>query len=505
MSKFDDLLADDVAPRRYLAIIEPYNPATSSVITLYFSDHGFVTEPTDTPPNTYFEPRLTTALNFERHLFADQRLSGRSVPGFGVLSITNVDGNFDGMVDYAYDGRRVRVLLGGEDFAYDEFGLIFDGTVEQLEFTEETLSLRLRDLQTRFEGNIARTDYGGTGGADGRVGLKGQRKPVVFGRAFRVPAVLVDPSQLLYQVHDGAIEAVDAVYDKGVVLTFVASAPAAGQYSVDVAAGTISLGASPAGTVTADVRGDKTGGVYAETVGSVVKRLATTRLTNGTPLTVDDTAFQAFETLHPQPIGLFLDNDARMIDVLDDLVESVGAHYGFDRPGTLTIGRIEAPSTTAVAAFDERQILKIERVAVSHPIWRQRIAYRRYWRTLDESGVAGSVSDEDRADLGEQHRYEVAEDTTVSDTHPLAEESDRETLLALSVDAAAEAARQLALFGADRDAFQVRLKTQPFAIDLGNTITLTYPRYGLEAGRNLVVIGMVEDAAVNEVTLDLWG
>lgn len=505
MSKFDDLLADDVAPRRYLAIIEPYNPATSSVITLYFSDHGFVSEPADTPANTYFEPRLSTALNFERHLIADRRLSGRSVPGFGVLVMTNADGGLDPLVDYAYDGRRVRVLLGGEDFAYTEYGLIFDGTVEQLEFTEQTLSLRLRDLQTRFESNVARSDYGGTGGTDGRSGLKGRRKPVVFGRAFRVPALLVDPSQLLYQVHDGAIEAVDAVYDKGVPLTPVGSAPTAGQYAVDASAGTFTLGASPAGTVTVDVRGDKTGGTYVESVGALVERLATTRLVTGTPITVDDAAFLAFEAAYPQPVGLFLDDDAGLLEVLDDLVESVGAHYGFNRAGQLTIGRVEAPSTTVVAAFGDREILDIERVAVSRPIWRQRIAYRRYWRTLDEAGVAGSVSDEDRADIGERHRYETAEDTTVSDRHPLAEESDRETLLSESADAAAEASRQVTLFGADRDAFRVRLKTQPFAIELGATITLTYPRYGLEAGRNLVVIGMVEDAAVNEVTLDLWG
>jgi hypothetical protein len=44
-----------------------------------------------------------------------------------------------------------------------------------------------------------------------------------------------------------------------------------------------------------------------------------------------------------------------------------------------------------------------------------------------------------------------------------------------------------------------------FALDLGQTVRIRYPRYGLAGGRNLLVVGMVEDATVNEVTLDLWG
>lgn len=44
-----------------------------------------------------------------------------------------------------------------------------------------------------------------------------------------------------------------------------------------------------------------------------------------------------------------------------------------------------------------------------------------------------------------------------------------------------------------------------FALDLGQTVTVTYPRHGLEDGRNFVVVGMVEDSSQNEITLDLWG
>ena len=51
MSAFTDLLADAFAARRYLAILEPYDPVAEATATLYYSDHGFVTEPGDTPAN----------------------------------------------------------------------------------------------------------------------------------------------------------------------------------------------------------------------------------------------------------------------------------------------------------------------------------------------------------------------------------------------------------------------------------------------------------------------
>src|SRR3546814_6592831 len=66
MSRFDDLLTDARAGRRYLVVVEPWDPAIAATRTLRYSDHGFVTRPDDDPPDCWYEPRLVTALNFER-------------------------------------------------------------------------------------------------------------------------------------------------------------------------------------------------------------------------------------------------------------------------------------------------------------------------------------------------------------------------------------------------------------------------------------------------------
>ena len=120
----------------------------------------------------------------------------------------------------------------------------------------------------------------------------------------------------------------------------------------------------------------------------------------------------------------------------DDLTLNCDSNGTIDRAGRLTVGRVEAPAAAADAEFDSMQILEIERVAVARPIWRQKLGYARYWRTLDASGVAGSVNAETRADLAEGFRYATADDPAIKVRHLLAEEAVRDTVLALATDAA---------------------------------------------------------------------
>ena len=82
-----------------------------------------------------------------------------------------------------------------------------------------------------------------------------------------------------------------------------------------------------------------------------------------------------------------------------------------------------------------------------------------------------------------------------------------ETLLASGTDAASEVARLLALRGVQRDTFRlvVPLDTETAVLDLGDVVTLTYPRYGLNGGRLLRVLGVSPDAVRGQLTMTVWG
>jgi hypothetical protein len=51
----------------------------------------------------------------------------------------------------------------------------------------------------------------------------------------------------------------------------------------------------------------------------------------------------------------------------------------------------------------------------------------------------------------------------------------------------------------------VKLKTQPFTLELNDTVEITFARYNLTSGKKFRVIGLIEDAANNEIDLELWG
>ncbi len=504
MSELETLLADPFARKQFLAILEPYDPDLMATVPLYFSDFGLTTSPGSEPPNQYFAPRLMSALNFERHLFKSGKLSGRSVPGYGEIELNNADGGLDDLGRLAFDGRRVRVFIGGADFAFESFAVIFDGTADSAEFTDESVSIRLRDLQLTLDQPIQETTYLGTGDLEGPEALTGKPKPLTFGHVFHISPVLIKSFELVYQVHDGPIEDVVSVHDSGVALTKTTGTPSFGQFSVDLALGTFQLGGTPAGQITAEVKGDKTDGVFVSTVPDVIRRIVLHRSVLSAD-GLDQESFEATNAGASAPIGIHIDTDTTVAAVLDELVGSIGAHYGFSRGGLLTIGRLGEPGSTGIKTFTDREILELERRATGLPIWRQRVGYRRYWSPLDAAGVADAVAMENRQDLAEGFRLAEASDATVQTVHPLAGDERSDGALVTKEDAQAEADRLLLLYGQDRQSYRVRVKAQPFTLDLGQSVTVVYPRHGLDSGKTFLVVGMAEESAVNEVELTLWG
>ena len=90
-----DLVSKENVNLKYLAILKPYDLSGSAIETLYYSGEGFITEPTDSPANQFFEPRLVEPISFTRTMFSQGRIGGFSAPGFGNLVLTNADGELD--------------------------------------------------------------------------------------------------------------------------------------------------------------------------------------------------------------------------------------------------------------------------------------------------------------------------------------------------------------------------------------------------------------------------
>ncbi len=513
----------------YLIEIEAYDDTVSPAVTRtlrYATGGGKVTKPSETPANTFYEPRVMEPVNFTRSAFSGGRLSGGASVGSGEVVLNNADQALAALLDYGIDGRAVTVRVGEQNAAYPAgYTTFLSGTAEQVEVTSRQAVIRLRDRLATLQLPLQETKYLGNNslpsGKEGVAGdIKGRPKPLAYGRCYQVPLVCVNTSKLIYQAHDGALQAVDSVYDRGVALTpgtnradlaaMEATAPAAGAYDTCLAEGLIRLGAAPTGAITADVRGDATGS-YVNTVGGIVRRILETKC-GASAGDIDSAAFSALDSAAPQEVGLWIGSETSRQAAIDQLTQSVGAWLAPSRTGLWQMGRLAAPSGTAATEFTDVDIISIERQATRDaergvPVYRVKLEYRRFWEVFSDDGIAGSVTAAFREELKREYRSVVETDATVQTKHLLAPEMSRSTLLVDATDAATEAARLLTLHKARRDFVRltVQFDASTASLDLGGVVSVRTRRLGYDAGRLMVVVGITSDGRAGRLTLDLWG
>lgn len=532
------VLRDDPNVRPVWAIVaEPYDPDAAALTTVRLAGEGFTTSAGDTPPGVTFTGGVNRPYSIVNQIVGSGDLSPASTPEPGIIEAENYDRSLDYLTDLDWGGRTISVYVGLREFISDpndtdfaSFAQVFSGTAEDIEWREHFVTILLRDSRYKLDVPIQTTTYAGTGGLEGDDSIKGRQKPKMFGQVRQFEPVLIDPANLLYQFHDGSAQAVNAVRDKGGALSFtadfanstllLASSPASGFYNTCLAESMFMLGASPAGAVTGDFQGDNSGSLgYVSTVAGIVRKL------------VQDSADLSDSELE---IGTFDDLDASnsavagfvcsldevsVEEAVNQLIRSVGGFYTFTRVGKLKVGLYTDPASgTPVATFAESDFYpekdggKWLRSHFARPAHTVKVKYKRYWKTLSPNDVVGSVSEADRADFGKDYRVATpAEDAAVLGRFPLAQVRDFNTLLDASADAATEATRQLALFKENRDVYDARLRTGLFQYDLGDVIKVQTVAaiYGLDAGRNFLVVGYSEDAGTAdqdmEVALYLWG
>lgn len=475
---------------------------------------GYATGPAETPPNAVYDPCIKQVGYLERGVTV-----GASRVGYGELTLAT-SGHLDGMLDYGFDGQAVTIRSGPVGGAYPaDYPVKLRAMAEQPEFVGMTLRLRLRDRLAELERPLQTARYGGTNalpaGTDGTPDdIKGQPKPRIYGVVMNTAPVLVNTSRLIYQIHDGALQAVGAVYDRGAALTagaaytsesdMQANAPAAGQYRAWLAGGMVRLGGLPTGQVTADAtEGATAANRYA---GALLSRIAQQMGLSSGEVSAADVA--ALDAAAPYELGVAVQGDETALAVMNRIAESVGAWYGFDRLGVLRMGRLVPPSGTPATDLTEISITNLERIAQDAlPAWRVVLGWARN-ETVQAGDLAGSVTAARRAWLAQAQRTTSADDATVKARDKLAGEMQRDTLIVAEANASAEAARLLALYKVRRDTFKVRARLsadEVEAIDLGQVVRLTWHRYGLAAGRLFVVTGLRQDFERDVVEVTLWG
>jgi len=506
----------------YLAEIKGYDVLNSLEKTLYFSTESIVafSSADADRANQFYEPRIKDIGSYQRSMFGSGRTAGQSATNAGTISIDNADGLLDYLQDWGFSGRSIKLYRGVEGYAFNTFDLILNATIKQPVFNYDgksasTLDFTLVDRQAELDKPIQATLYLGTNsGATGNEGLpddiKGQPKPLCFGNCFNITAVPCNTSALRYQVHDGAINAVLAVRDKGVALTYNAT-PAAGQYSEDLSTGIITLGSSPAGTVTADIEGAKPV-TYLTTVADIAEHIIKT---HGSIIAgdIDSTSLSALNTANSALVGLYINSEQSISSVLDELCASIGSYWLFNQNGVFCMGLLTAPTGAADYEINDIYANEVTRTQSSDedrgvPVYLVKVDYKKNHTTQAADSLAGSVSDALRAELEKEFRTATDTDVSIQTAHLLSPQITRITRLAVEADAISESTRLLTLYKTRRYFYRLALPDLvDFAtVDLGETVNLTLDRFGLDAGKLFLITSVTRNAPrIDELEIEVWG
>ena len=505
ISPFEEYLANPDARRQYLLDAEFWDPGAGALVPIgYGAGQGFETR--------FFRPFLVDAVQFETRLFGSiSRIQPAESPTTGDIGIDISAALDDGLCDYFVDGRDLAVKLGFDGFTFGQHQPVFVGTAEFARWDLRRYSIALRDASSKVDRLLQTNRYAGTGGLEGGDDIKGVVKPKWYGACFNVPGRMVDRANLVVDFHDGEMDSIDVLYDKAEEwpidsdvadeTALYAWTPVSGHAITCNAIGKARLGSVPLGSVTADGTGDATGG-YVDTAADIARRILQAQggLADSA---LDVAAFSQLAIDQPARVGVFIADEARMMDVVRQVLGSIFGWATFTRTGLISVGRFEI--ATPVDEITEADIVSIQALAPELPSWRRSLGYRRSWLKQDADAVSVAATAARKDFVGQEFRRAPWEDATILVPHPLAEDVSIDTLLVDEADAQDEADRQGALCGPLRPPYQVVLKDKQFRRRLGETVTLTHPRFGLSGGRDCVIVRLGENTTTQRTTLELWG
>jgi hypothetical protein len=477
--------------------------------TRYLSNTGYTTGPSETPANTHYAGAVIGGGATTEQL----SLSGAAGMAFADLELDNVQGNLDTWLADIWHNRSVKLYFGDQRWARTDFRLVFDGVANDLSSrARDVLNLSIRDKLQRLNTTVTSVKLGGsTANAD-------RLKPLTFGEVSNIEPLQTDPATLKYQVHQGAIESVIEVRDNGVPVTA----------TKQLAAGTFTLNATPAGTVTCSVQGDKPGGVYSNTISKLVQRLATGYGTD--PFVsgdLDATNLAAFDTAHPQPVGVCLADRENVLTMCQQLADSVGAQVICSAAGLLQLIQLTLPATgtpTAVTASNmlEKSLEIVERETVRAAV---KVGYCRNWCV--QSNLQTGIPPAHKDLFAQEWMTSTQSDAAVAAAYKLPTEppesrhvnkrragkpgkngggarrgraadptdsvNQEDTLLLVTTDADTECTRRLTLWKSQRTILRYTGMPELLLEALGGYQTITHARFGLAGGVSGQIISIQRD------------
>lgn len=397
--------------------------------------------------------------------------NGTASMSFGDIELDNTNGVRDAWSFDVWRNRPVRARVGDVSWPIADFRDVLIGVIDDIAPKgRDKLALKLRDTMQRLNTPVSEEVLGGdTPNANVLI-------PIALGEVHNITPLLADPSTLTFQCHLGASERNIEVRANGLPVD-VTTTLATSKFSLAVA--------NASAVITASWQGDNTGG-YTNTVAGVVKRLATRYgkpADRFTDADIDLANFAAFEAAHPEPVGIYMKDRVNVITAIQQVASSLGAQAVPSRLGKLRLLRVELPPSGAPREIRPQNMVEktLAPVARTQVVAAVTLGFDKNWTVQDNLQTA--LPPEHIALFAKEWITETAVNTTVQadyrlDTEPV----QTDTMLKDQPEAAAEAARQLALWSVPHTIYEFDGFAEMLTLELGQAIRVYHPRYGMADG-----------------------
>lgn len=443
--------------------------AEHSAGTKYFGNADYITSSSDMPASMPFDdylanvPQITSSINSDSN--------------YGSLTLIN-NGELDDWINLKFKGYSIVVKIGDSSWDYSDFRNIIDGvngglSVPNNSAIEFTIFTKRDIFNTPLQ--TAKITASPT-----TLQSNDTFKPISFGECFNVRPKLVNSTTHQYIAHDGTCT-ISSVRDNGVSASFT-----------DAGNGTFTLTSAPTGDITCTV--SEANDTVKEIVLDICSRLSFTDY--------DSTNINAFSNTNP--IGYHINDNTTGANVLDAVLTSVGGFWIINRLGDLQIHRLELPGTSTYDLYDHSiEEFGLNIVGIEDPNTVLTLGYNKNWATQDKASLDNTLSEANRELYSAE--FSVVKATNSLSGFPRADEKDFiPAFFNSSANAQTEVNRRATIRSARRYRYSIKAFVEPFNINVGDTITVYYNRFGFENGKDVFVLAITEYPTDNTALLEVW-
>lgn len=476
-----------------------WQPAPVVVPTARLSDFEVLSAPTDTPANTRFEgiidaAGLSTVAAFNFWAWGGGH-AGQN--GVATLALLDADGVLDGLAQADLAGVPVSVRMGdlhGAVAAADDIGRYVIDRMEIL--TDARKALHLRDAHDDLDEPINPGVF-----LPSLPALAWRTQPVLIGAVASAPVLGANSDGSVGWICDAPLASIAAVLDRGDPME-------PGTWSLASDGQQILLEQPPVGPVVTD----------ASSIGPNQQPASLQRMLHEIFSRVRKSAWSSADAAAIDAatgyagVGYYAGDAVTARRAIDAVLPSYGAGLWEDTDGTIRVARVVDPASVDELAFDlvgSELELDLTMKPDDAPNLSRRMAYQPNARVLTSGELVTDLVDVPvwrRNELTSPWRGQVYSGRPLSPRYAHADTAPPlVSCFWRAQDAQAEIDRVCGLYDRARAFYFVTLRDPALAPKPGQVGRITYPRYGLQAGKQLLVRRVQRNPVTGDITMDLWG